>query len=100
MDNLNEEQKYKLITRSREAKAFMGSPLYQELLDWVDTEKRATGVSIFLDRRAEHQKNLTREAFVEQQSGYYLGIQQLLGVIKSFAGQEEQLNNLEKEPNE
>lgn len=93
--NLSEEEKSKIITRSREAQIFIQSTLYSELEEWVKKQKDLTAASIALDSRTEQQKTLTRAEFVERMSAYWLNLQTIPNIFKQWAQEAKELQAFE-----
>lgn len=93
---LSDDDKARIIQRSREAQNFMGSLLYQELSQWVKQEGDMAAQAIIYNKRDETNKEMSRSEFVEYMSAYGRALPLLTGVIKGFAGQEEQLVKMEK----
>ncbi len=97
---ITEEQKAKIRARSAEAQSFLSSDLFKELETWIKQEQALAINALVLDAREENEKQLTREQLVERKSAYYQALPIVLGVIKGWAKQGEQLFELEQEQNE
>ena len=92
--NLTDDQKAKIIGRSQEAQHFIGSPLYNELLDWIKQERERITADIVLDKRGTGEEKLTREQFVERKCAEVLTLENPIVVIKGWASQQEQLTQM------
>lgn len=94
--NLTDEEKAKILVRSREAQIFIKSTLYSELREWVKKQRDLTAAALVLDSRTEDQKNLTRAEFVERMSAYWLNLQTIPNIFKQWSKEAEQLREVEK----
>lgn len=92
--NISGEAQDLIIRRGDEAEAFMHSSLFIDISEWAKQEESMLGAAIALDRRDDFQKNLTREQFVEQMSGYYRGIKTVIGTIQGFVSKRNELQKI------
>ena len=93
---LTKEQKGIILTRSREARQFVGSSLFQNFENWVKQEQEMTASAIVMNSRNDNQKNMSRQEFVDNLSGYYLALATCIGVFKGWGKQEEELHKMEE----
>lgn len=89
--NLTDDQKSKIIGRSKEAQHFVNSPLYLELKEWIRQEKESIMRDIAFDNRGAGETGLTRDQFVERRSAYWLLLDTPIAVINKWASDEAQL---------
>ena len=94
---LTEDQKTAILTRSREAQAFLASPLYQELEKWLKQEQDLTAAAMATNIRTKNEENLSRAEFLERKSAYWLALPTVISVFKQFAEQDKILKEIEEQ---
>lgn len=93
--DLNENQKTAILTRSKQAQAFLASSLFKDLETWISQEQALTAASMATNTRAKSEESLTRAEFLERKSAYWLVLPTMISVFKGWAEQEKQLQEFE-----
>ena len=96
IQELTADQKTAILTRSKEAQAFLASSLFKDLETWMSQEQTLTAAAMATNTRSESEKSLTRAEFLERKSAYWLVLPTLISVFKGWAEQEKQLQEIEE----